>query len=217
MSNASSEDGNNEISGSVEEIKDGLGSLGESIKKIAGSTYALLFNRPPAQKAVIAPIMFFVSIFVGDFIKKKIDSALSKLPSVGEVVPDGPLFTTDQLVLLGLLAILLYSMYKLNSIENKLVDMSSARTDGGRPPRSPRSANPSGSGDSDSDGTGEGAVVGLIGGAIAGSTGGPAGALAGAVAGAFIGDALEKQSKKSTDSEAPSDRHRTDDPAERSH
>lgn len=215
MTERSSGEGDGEHSGDLSEVWQGVKRLGSGSKKVIGSVYALLFDRPLWQRGILSVVLFVVSQFVGDFVKNHIISFLNSLPPLGNLTPDGPLLSTDQLILLGIVVLLLYTMYKLNRIENGVEAMSGVRTDGGRPQRRTRSDDSRGPDGSNSGGSGEGAVVGMLGGAIAGSPGGPAGALAGAVAGAFLGDALEKQSERATRPPSPPGGRETDEREDR--
>ncbi len=210
-----SDEGEDEVSGEPEEVLQGVRSLSESLKKIVGATYALVFNRPRWQQAVISVVLFiagqFVSVFLQPIIKRKINS----LPALRQLTPDGPVFSADQYILFGLVLLLLYTMYKLNRIESELTSMRSARTDGGRTKQPSQSGDSTEPDDPHSGGSGEGAFVGMLGGAIAGSPGGPAGAITGAVVGAFLGDALEKQSEKSSASDDPGRQTQPGGPADR--
>ena len=116
MNECSSGEEDGEHSGDLSEVWQGVKRLGWGSKKVIGSVYALLFDRPLWQRGILSVVLFVASQFVGDFIKNHIISFLNSLRPLGDPTPDGPLLSTDQLILLGIVVLLLYTMYKLNRI-----------------------------------------------------------------------------------------------------
>lgn len=129
------------------------------------------------------------------------DEELEQLaPVAGRALFDVAEQVSEQAAVVALLGIILGYQYstrkQLNHVEDILLNMDTARADGGRrnmPPRDEKGRfKPEDGGDG-----GGGMIGGAIAGAAIGSSGGPGGTIAGAIIGALLGDEIEKRSKDS--------------------
>jgi len=170
----------------------------EAVKEAIGAAYRWVTDRPDWQRGLIGVTSSLVLVLIGDEIQAVFDFAISLVPALGQFIPQGSFLASNRAILVVIGITFGYQVHRLNTLEQKIENMTRVETDGGARPPNPQNDPLD---NSDDDTSGGGAIGGAIAGAALGSSLGPGGTLGGAVLGAILGDSIEKSADKSDDAQ----------------
>lgn len=170
-----------------------LVDFGDQAKGLIESLYLFVWDRPLWQQAILGIGIFLGGILLSDPIEQAFALLISLAPALGGMIPNGPLSTSNRMIVFFLGVVIIHQVRRFNRLEKKVESMS-PRTDGGarnraNQPNSLPIDDDRGDGD---DSPGGGAIGGAIAGAALGSAYGPGGTIGGAVLGAILGDSIAK-------------------------